>query len=229
MSTSIKYRLWCWRKYWTEVELRAASRMVTQLNRQEIRCVDVGAHAGVYSFFFARSGATVEAFEPIDELAKTLRTRFGQLINVHQTALSDSEGEAKINVPMQGERPVYGFASITKSFSVEESIAVERRRLDSFKFENVVMLKVDVEGHELEVLQGAERTLVENRPIILVEAEERHRPDAVTLIASYLEAHDYSGFIVDKGLLPLRKIGASIYKNLYEGRYVNNFFFLPKT
>ena len=45
----------------------------------------------------------------------------------------------------------------------------ELRPLDSFGFQNVSLLKIDVEGFEDEVLAGAERLIRDNRPVILIE------------------------------------------------------------
>ena len=55
-------------------------------------------------------------------------------------------------------------------------------------------LKIDVEGHELAVLQGARQTLKKHRPTILVECEARHRPDGdVRPVFEFLQSLGYGG------------------------------------
>ncbi len=103
----------------------------------------------------------------------------------------------------------------------------------------VGFIKVDVEGHELDVLRGAEATLRRDRPALLVESEERHRPGAVAAVHGFLGSLGYHGFMVDDGrLVSLGGFDPSRDQNVpndrlmdlnaghYEGRYVNNFFFV---
>jgi hypothetical protein len=107
------------------------------------------------------------------------------------------------------------------------------------KLESVGFIKVDVEGHELAVLLGARKILERDRPAILVEAEERHRPGAVQSIRDLLTPLGYHGFMLDAGRLsPISNfdatrdqfIPADRVDNLnggnYEGRYINNFVFV---
>ena len=60
------------------------------------------------------------------------------------------------------------------------------KRLDDQHLDNVGLIKIDVEGHELAVLHGAADTLTRNRPAVVVEAEERHHPNAVAEITELL-------------------------------------------
>ena len=59
-----------------------------------------------------------------------------------------------------------------------QSIDVPVKRLDDLHLDQVGLIKIDVEGHELAVLRGAADTLTRNRPAVLAEAEERHHPHA---------------------------------------------------
>ena len=51
---------------------------------------------------------------------------------------------------------------------------VEARTIDSFGFSNVSVIKIDVEGHEARVLEGAAQTIGDSHPVILVEILERN-------------------------------------------------------
>jgi FkbM family methyltransferase len=53
-----------------------------------------------------------------------------------------------------------------------QRVSVPQHTLDSYHFENVDIIKIDVEGYELEVLKGADQTIASNRPIVQVECVE---------------------------------------------------------
>ena len=57
-----------------------------------------------------------------------------------------------------------------------ETIRVPLRTLDSYNLSNIGFIKIDVEGHELDVLRGAEVTLRRDQPNLLIEIENRHAP-----------------------------------------------------
>jgi hypothetical protein len=111
------------------------------------------------------------------------------------------------------------------------------RTLDSYALEDVGFVKIDVEGHELAALRGAEQTLRRCRPLVLVEVEDRHRPDAVSSVRAFMATMGYEGwFFLDGVLTPIDRFDVARHqdpKNLSGGRklgvYVNNFVFaLPE-
>jgi len=56
---------------------------------------------------------------------------------------------------------------------------IECRTLDSFNLTNVDYIKIDVDGFEVPVLQGAQETIRKNNPVINIEMKERKRPHIV--------------------------------------------------
>ena len=68
-------------------------------------------------------------------------------------------------------------------------------------FSRVGLIKVDVEGHELEVLRGALSTIEKDRPSILVEAEDRHRPNAFASVCELLAPFGYTAWYLREGRL----------------------------
>ena len=119
--------------------------------------LDIGAYIGTHAMLMGRLAgpeSRVYAFEPQRKLHRELRRNIDLNGLANVTALKyvigAALGEGGVAVGTGGER-------------------VEMRTLDSFGFQNVSLVKIDVEGFENEVLAGAERLLRENRPVILIE------------------------------------------------------------
>lgn len=129
--------------------------------------IDAGANVGVHTVAAARAvGAVgrVVAFEPFPATAALLRRTvsingFESIVDVHQVALGAVDGEASLHLgTMSGHHSLYGLEHETGTCSV----AV--RRLDDVVPPGTAasVLKVDVEGAELDVVAGAARILDEN-------------------------------------------------------------------
>ncbi len=140
--------------------------------------VDVGAHIGTWAIRATRTFRQVVAFEPNIETSKILRTtvKMNGLsnISVFSAALSNVPGERIVSTKSWMSRRV-----------VEHRVPV--RTLDSFKLEPS-LIKIDTEGDEFPVLQGAVETL-KRRPRVLVET---HSPESLCNVRDSLEAHGYS-------------------------------------
>ncbi|MGB3418335.1 MAG: FkbM family methyltransferase [Mesorhizobium sp.] len=162
--------------------------------------IDVGANRGVYAWHLSRWAGAVVAFEPVPEMVDFLRRAFGTRIQIEGVALSDSNGIAILRIPI--DRMRQGCATIEETNELGCDVAEVRvpcRRLDDYDLDRVAVIKVDVEGHELAVLKGAEALLARDRPTIIVEAEERHREGALDSISDYLSALGYRGFFLQDG------------------------------
>src|SRR6267143_1589693 len=140
--------------------------------------VDVGAHIGTWAIRAARTFRQVVAFEPNVETSRILRTtvRMNGLnnISVFSAALSNISGERIV--------PIKNWVSRKRG-----ELRVPVRTLDSFKLKPS-LLKIDTEGDEFPVLQGAEETL-RRRPNVLVET---HNPASLHDTRDILETHGYS-------------------------------------
>ena len=82
-------------------------------------------------------------------------------------------------------------------------------------------MKIDVEGHELEILKGANNFLKKNKPTMLIEIEERHSGLPREEIISYIENIGYETFYVNEQfeIIPVKNI--ELLSN-------HNFLFKPK-
>jgi FkbM family methyltransferase len=123
--------------------------------------VDVGANVGGYSVRAASWDMKVYAFEPNPDNLALLRRNIEinrVEVEVLPFAIGARAGRARL-------APNGGVSRIVK----EDGIEVEMRTLDSFDLPAADLLKVDVEGYELEVFRGATKTLEKYHPVIMIE------------------------------------------------------------
>jgi FkbM family methyltransferase len=145
-------------------------------------CIDAGANIGLYSLALSSLApkGTVYAFEPspsaYSHLADNLRVNRAANVEASQLALSDREGTVTFHD--------FSFFS-AGSFSSDEgslltsdsygstSFDAPTTTLDTFVaergIERVDFVKIDVEGAELSVLEGATETLAKHRPVVVLE------------------------------------------------------------
>lgn len=205
--------------------------------------IDVGANAGVYTHVLLDLKAPVTAIEANPIMAANLKRLYGRKAQVVCAAASSSEGLVKLRIPKGVSGNLYGVATIevqnTLNNAKIEEIEVPQITLDSLDTVSVGFIKIDVEGHEFDVLLGAKTILERDRPSILVESEERHKRGAVQSIRNLLSPLGYHGFMLDGGRLspienfdetrdqaiPIDQLD-SLNAGTYEGRYINNFVFV---
>ncbi len=208
-------------------------RLLPRLCPREALALDVGAHEGVYSYFLLRRAAGVIAFEPNPQLAAHLRRTFGARLEVRETALSDADGTAHLHIPQRGAEAVTSNATIEPSVAEfqSETYTVSTTRLDRLMdgLKRVGFIKIDVEGHELSLLRGAEELLRRDQPNLLVEAEERHRRNAVGSIRDFLATLGYRGWLLERGRpRPIEEFSLERHQPIPQPpgvRYINNFIF----
>ena len=173
--------------------------------RPATTAIDIGAHKGGYSYWMARAvgpQGLVIAFEPQPELAARLRCSFGHRHNViiENLGLSNQCGQLTLNVPGPGPSPGASFETTAVTSDSIRKINVDVSTLDARLAQphpRVSFIKCDVEGHELNVFMGAERTFREERPSLLFECEQRHHGNRDTAeVFNYLGGLGYRGFFL---------------------------------
>ena len=209
--------------------------IIDRFSDKSKNAVDIGVYRGVYSLKLSQNFNQIHAFEPNPLLFPYLKNNLKKIIkniNLYNLALSDKSGETELKLPVRSEsifkdniEELYqlGAASIhpENEFKNFEKVHVKVEKLDNILIKNIGFIKIDVEGHELEVIEGAKETIVKDKPILLIEIEKRHskRPVEETIIKVNKLKYDCF-FVKDKKLIPVEKLDN---KNLE-----NNFFFLPK-
>lgn len=200
--------------------------------------VDVGANIGDYSRVAALCFRRVDAFEPIPELAAKLRRELPAHVRVHQIALSSAEGEAVLRIPRQGGAEVTGLASLNAAVQAADmrEIRVRTATLDSLALDRADAVKIDVEGFEEAVLEGAAGLLATHRPALIIEIEDRQHPGRTLRIFRRLwdagyRSHAWQGeALVELSLATPHWAGVEADEALVnrrpDGGFLNNFVFI---
>ena len=180
--------------------------------------LDVGAHDGLLTIPLARlPGASVLAFEPLPSAYARLAAACAGLRNVElrREALGAAPGRLMLSVPVVDGVPAEQWASLAKDYGAFASVtteahAVEVITIDSLGLRDVTHMKVDAEGFEQEVLEGARATLRRCRPVLSLELEERHRAGATSDVPALLAALGYETcFWLDGAMRPLAAFDAA--------------------
>jgi FkbM family methyltransferase len=193
--------------------------LFVHLARVSKNIIDVGANTGLYSILSATASpdATVFAFEPNPTNHKRLQKNIelNQLKNIKviQNAVGDSAKPISFTIP-KDERISYtssvlgDFSKSTHGGQLEwKEITVPQATLDTFfkdSFNQIDLLKIDVEGYELAVFEGGKTFFQNNSPVVLCEIflnEEKR-----TYFQNFLQRYDYTAYMILKdGLLRLDK------------------------
>lgn len=155
--------------------------------------VDIGSYIGNHSIFFSQIADKVYSFEPALQSFRT-QMRNIKLNNIQNTisfqcALGNKKG-ALVGLK-HGSENNKGITHIAeKQFAnVEPDEYVLMQKLDEFDLKNIKVIKVDVEGYELEVLKGAEQTLRNNNADIFIECLSKTKLGEVM---DFLDRLDYT-------------------------------------
>jgi FkbM family methyltransferase len=211
-----------------------------QLRVGDIVC-DIGANKGSFIYWLSSwcgDKGRVVAFEPQPELARALadvcRAVGLHNVTVEGKAVYSHSGEHELFLPT-GHQPgasLHRGAMEAESFT---TLSVPLVSLDDYfgEDDHIALLKIDVEGAELGVLQGAERILRRHGPLLVFECENRHlAPGKVQDVFSYLWGLGYEGaFISRNRMLPVSQFDAAVHQRqdgewFWKSRdYCNNFVF----
>ena len=199
--------------------------------------LDVGANLGEWTVPLARkagAGGRVLAVEPnpaiAEALGRTLRINNLRQAEVLDIALSDRAGTATLALSAASS----GEARLAEPRTGERGIAVPTRRLDDLAAERGLdrldLVKIDVEGHERQVLEGGAQTLVRFRPALVIESGHESADDRGA-IAALMERLGYGLLAVlhDHGALPATLADYRAARGACAGTEAHNLLLLPES
>ena len=211
------------------------------LLKEPLFFIDVGANRGEFVFTAEKAipPSKIWAFEPLPYFAKKLKALFPK-ITVFNVGLSDTETQTTLYVPVIKGIPDDSLSSVNKPSSDSfNTYTINCTTLDNLVEKNCItdekiFLKIDVEGHEFNVLQGAEKTLKQAILVMLIEIEERHHKEKP--LKEMIQSIESKGFVCYH--LHAQKpelIKYSEYSEVFQKkedlntrRYINNFWFFAK-
>jgi FkbM family methyltransferase len=175
-------------------ELKALENFVfSHLNKNSC-CLDIGANIGNHSCTFSNSFSKVYSFEPNPPVRYVLQANtYGKNIEVIDCGLSNKAGTIHFKQNFSN----LGASHIVDNESASD-ISIDIDTLDSVVKErdisNVSFVKIDVEGHEAQVLAGGENFFKKEKPIIALEAIFLKFPEEAKEVMSTLETLGYRNF-----------------------------------
>jgi len=154
--------------------------------RPGCECLDIGANFGVMGQALEANGFKVTSFEPQPDVYDVLRRNVsGATFNC---GLGDSTGSFTMPKILRGSKANYGGQGIGVRSDLG-TISVDVITLDSLNFENIGLMKIDVEGFEERVLRGGVETIARCRPILYIEDD---RVDRSASLRAYITSLGYT-------------------------------------
>lgn len=209
------------------------NKIIKQHLKHNSNCVDVGCHKGEVLDIMIKSSPKGRhfGFEPIPNLYDQLIKKYTHSNStILPYALSSKEGQATFNYVTSN--PAYS-GLIKRSYDhddeQDESITVNCQQLDNCIDPNIKidLIKIDVEGAELGVLQGSKRILSNNRPLIIFEhgmGASDHYGTTPDDIFSILNSYNYQIFLLDDYLQQKTHLSKSDFEKQFHQKL--NYYFV---
>lgn len=202
--------------------------------------LDIGANLGIYSYAISKNSKKCIALEPHPDYAKRLKCLRIENIIVLNYAASDKSGDTTLTIP---DNKV-GLASISQnrfksdeiiSFINLKKIKVKTVLLDEIINDPIDFIKIDTEGHELEVLKGSIKILKKYKPNLLIEIEEKNKSNQCINVFNFLEELKYHCFFLKEDIIfPIKYFNSKKDQldlldsqgNPASNKYINNFIII---
>ena len=154
-------------------EIEFLDYIYNNYNKQK-EILDIGANIGNHSLFFAKflDCEKVHSFEPFPSNITLLQKNMSNFTNkskIYEFALSNKEGSLPLYNSQEGNFGGFSLHNYSNAISFLVNPSINVFTLDSLNLSNISMIKIDVENHENEVLEGATQTILNNKPIIFIE------------------------------------------------------------
>lgn len=134
---------------------------------------NIGTHTVIYSTYTRK---TVYSFEPqkvlFDILNLNVATNNCKNVKTYNFGASNKNCSYNMNCDYSSKMNQGAFCIIGDNLEYENKVIIECKQLDQLDVTNIGYVKIDVEGHEFETLQGMINILVENKPVLFIEIHD---------------------------------------------------------
>lgn len=171
-------------KFFYEQDLKG----IDYLKIKNQNCIDIGANVGQTIEFLRKRFQTIYAFEPYYKNYNFLKLRYKSIksIRLFNFALSNKSGKRLLYIPIVNNVELHQSASFYKQEcykTLKEFLKVKKekirfkksyvifKKMNTFKFRNISLIKIDAEGHEYEILSGMKKYLKKDLVIVLEQSQ----------------------------------------------------------
>jgi FkbM family methyltransferase len=138
--------------------------------------VDIGANVGQHSLWMAKHCAKVYSFEPWQPVRERLQSKVQRNhlnhVRTYEVGLGEREENLPFFSPPKGDTGIGSFIQTHHEWNKESGDTLPIRKGDTFFAEKGIkpdIIKIDVEGFELNVLKGLREVLAQHKPTVLLE------------------------------------------------------------
>ena len=140
------------------------SRCFHHIKDKKNTAIDIGAHCGFWSFYLSLNFKKTFSFEPIEIFRECFNKNvISDNVELFPFAIGEKSTEVSLNLDLKNS----GATHISNN--IDQANKISMKKLDDFKFDKLDFIKVDVEGYESKVVIGAEKTLKQHKPTIIIE------------------------------------------------------------
>lgn len=159
--------------------------------------MDIGAAVGMYTSFWAQKAARVHSYEAVPAVYKQLEKVKERFDNVSTYRLAVGEEVGMTTFYVDDKRlSNSGFTDLVGGQPIEVPVTT----IDAQEITDVGFIKVDVEGHELAVLNGGVETIERDRPVCMVEVYPKFNQGPVSATFDWFFERDYKAFYNVRGV-----------------------------
>ncbi|MFN3405711.1 MAG: FkbM family methyltransferase [Cytophagaceae bacterium] len=150
--------------------------------------LDIGAHIGYYTLLLAKKAEIIYAFEPDPRNYNPLENNIKNFSNILfvKKAISSEEGKFSFSLGSSSAN-----SSLISDKNTLQNIEVEVTTIDSIRKSintKIHGIKTDIQGMDLEALQGGKETILQDKPLIISEIQYSKEVDV------FLESVNYTAF-----------------------------------
>lgn len=192
--------------------------LISKIVKRGDTILDVGANIGLMTIPFSKMvgpNGKVLSFEPQAKIYYILcgNIAINDLNNVESYNLAVGDTNEPLFLPNIDYKKSNNFGGI--SLSDKGDIKVNQIKLDDLSFEKLNFIKIDVEGMEINVLEGSKETMKKHRPVLYIEND---RKDKSEVLLSFLLSNDYNCYWHVSNLFKpnnIKKNGINVFDKNY--------------